>query len=88
MLLYSGIIGSPLQGALTLLIFSLGLSLPYLIIAATFGKVLPLIQKMSRFVIYMSRASGLILVSFGILMLTDKMHLLEDLVFHALDLPR
>ncbi|MFQ5826388.1 MAG: cytochrome c biogenesis CcdA family protein [Dehalococcoidia bacterium] len=84
MLLYAGVSGSLWQGALTLFLFSLGIGIPYILIASAYTHILPLLRRLRRFVRYISLASAALLVSFGALMLTDNMHLIEDFIFHRL----
>ena len=83
LLLYAGISGS-LWRAFTFLIFSLGIGIPYILVATAYTRIISLIQRVRHFVRYISLASAVLLISFGALMLTDNMHLIEDLVLHRL----
>lgn len=80
MLLYSGAIGSPSQGALTLFLLSMGMGIPYVLIALTFGRMVPKARNMTKLVRSVSIISGLLLVTLGVLMVSDNAHLIEDLV--------
>ena len=84
LLLYAGISGSLWQWAFTFLIFSLGIGIPYILVATAYTRIISLIQRVRHFVRYISLASAVLLISFGALMLTDNMHLIEDLVLHRL----
>ena len=61
------------HGAFLLAFFSLGLGIPFLIIGAAFDSVAPLLRRISRYskVIYI--ISGTLLITIGILILTNKL---------------
>lgn len=84
LLLYADISGSPWQGAFTLLILSLRIGIPYILVATAYTRIIPLIQRVRHFVRYISLASAVLLINFGALMLTDNMHLIENLILHRL----
>lgn len=60
------------QGALLLLVFSLGLAVPFLLIAAVIGRASAYIAKLSTVLTIISVIGGLFLIFLGILLLTDK----------------
>ncbi len=83
--------GSALQGFYLLLAYSLGLAIPFLATSLainTFLTKFSVIQKYMRVIMIIS---GLLLIAFGVILLTDKVYLLlsiapdlgvEDLVTH------
>lgn len=75
-LLLASTTATVLQGALLLLIFSLGLALPFLAIAAGVGSATRLIERSSWILNVISVIGGVFLIFLGILLLTDRMALL------------
>lgn len=72
-LLLASTSGTVLQGILLLFVFSLGLGIPFLLIAWGIGKAGVYIQKMSKYLNWISFLGGALLVLIGILLLTDNM---------------
>ena len=64
------------RGAMLLGVYSMGVGIPFLIIGAAFDAVLPLLRRLQRYsrVIYI--ISGVVLIVFGILSLSDRLILL------------
>lgn len=60
-----------LQGAVLLAVFSAGLALPFLAVAYAAGHASRAIQSFSRFLPWVERAGGALLLALGYLMLTD-----------------
>lgn len=65
-----------LQGGFLLFIFSLGLAIPFLLIALGIGRATKHIAKFSKYLNIISVISGLILILLGILLLTNNFSLL------------
>lgn len=61
------------QGAFLLAIFSLGLAVPFLLIAATVGSASMHLAKVNKYLPVISAVGGIFLVFLGILLLTDNM---------------
>lgn len=61
------------QGALLLAIFSLGLAVPFLVIAAGFGSASAHIARLGKFLSAISIIGGLFLIFLGILLFTGKL---------------
>jgi len=61
------------QGAYLLAVYSLGLGLPFLIIGAAFDSIIPLIKRINRYSRWVYIVSGLLLITVGILILTDML---------------
>lgn len=74
-----------LQGALLLSVFSLGLAIPFLLVAASLGPALDKIQKISRYLRAVSVIGGLFLIFIGVLLLLGKMTLLISYGYRLLD---
>lgn len=90
-LLIASTTGSAMQGFKLLLVYSLGLAIPFMATSLAINSFLShysSIQKYMRIIMFLS---GLLLIGFGVILLTDKVHLLlsiapdlgvEDLVTH------
>lgn len=63
------------QGAWLLSIFSLGLAIPFLLIAWGVGHTTQTVRRLSRVLPYVSLAGGVLLILLGILLLTDQLGL-------------
>jgi cytochrome c-type biogenesis protein len=61
------------QGASLLAVFSLGLSLPFLIIGLVFDWVRPLLRSVHRYSTWSYIIGGLLLIAVGVLVLTNKL---------------
>ena len=61
------------QGAFLLAVFSLGLAVPFLIIAASIGSASSYLAKISKYLNVISIIGGVFLVFLGILLLTNKL---------------
>jgi cytochrome c-type biogenesis protein len=64
---------APLPGAYLMGVFSLGLSLPFLIIGLAFDWVRPLLRRIHRYSTWSYIISGLLLIAVGILILTNQL---------------
>ena len=67
------------RGAYLLATYSLGLGLPFLIIGAAFGSVIPLLKRIHRYSGLIYIVSGLLLIAIGVLILTNKLTWLSSL---------
>ncbi|MDD2806979.1 MAG: cytochrome c biogenesis protein CcdA [Patescibacteria group bacterium] len=67
--------GTLIQGALLLAIFSLGLAVPYLFLSLAFGQATRYLKKVSKFLNITTLVSGIFLIFFGILIVTDSVGL-------------
>jgi cytochrome c-type biogenesis protein len=66
------------EGAYLLVIYSLGLGLPFLIIGIAFDFFTPLLKKMQRYAMVIRIISGLLLIVIGILILTDNLSWISE----------
>lgn len=65
--------GTAFQGSILLLIFSLGLAIPFLAIALAFGHAAQYVRKITKYLNVISFIGGVFLVFIGILLLTDNL---------------
>jgi len=63
-------------GAIMLATYSLGLAIPFLIIGAALDSLLPLVRKMSRYSTYVYIVGGLLLLTFGVLIIMNNVNTL------------
>lgn len=61
------------QGAFLLTIFSLGLAVPFLVIAAGIGSIAPRLPKLERYLNGVSVTGGAFLIFIGVLLLTNRL---------------
>lgn len=73
-----------LQGGLLLAVFSLGLAIPFLLIAAGIGSLNEKVKSFSKYVGIVEKIGGIFLVILGILLFTDNMNLLVSWGFEFL----
>jgi cytochrome c-type biogenesis protein len=86
LLLYAGATGSVTYGALLLLVFSLGITVPCLLLAFGMSRLQPLVVRLQNVGPYLGLASATVMAAFGIIMLTDQFHLVSSLVYRYLGL--
>lgn len=70
--------GSVSSGALLLLVYSLGLGIPFLLVALLFGRVKPLLAWLNRHALIVNRVAGGMLVAIGILIFTGRLGVLAN----------
>lgn len=75
-LLLASTSSTALQGGILLAIFSAGLAIPFLLIAAGIGSASNYITKISAYLKWVSIIGGIFLILLGILLITDRMTLL------------
>ncbi len=73
------------EGALLLSVFSLGLAIPFLLIALGIGHASQTIKKLSKILPYISFIGGAFLLVLGILLLTDSLGIWLSWSFQILD---
>jgi cytochrome c-type biogenesis protein len=74
-LLLAGTSQTAWQGAYLLAVYSLGLGIPFLILGAAFDIITPWLKNIGRYSNWIYIVSGLLLIIFGFLVLTDKLGL-------------
>jgi cytochrome c-type biogenesis protein len=68
------------QGALMLLAYSTGLSLPFLAAGAAFGSVTGWLRRLNRHLGLVAKLTGLFLVAIGVLLFTQQLTLISTLI--------
>lgn len=61
------------QGAVLLAVFSVGLALPFLLLALWIGHATQTVRQLSRILPYISLIGGILLILLGILLMTDQL---------------
>ena len=67
------------EGAYLLVVYSLGLGLPFLIIGIAFDFFTPLLKKIQRYAMLVRIISGILLIVIGILILTNSLSWISGL---------
>jgi len=75
-LLIASTSGSAMEGFRLLLVYSLGLAVPFMITALTINTFLSHFSAIQKYMRLIMILSGLLLISFGVILLTDNLHLL------------
>ncbi|MBA3533035.1 MAG: sulfite exporter TauE/SafE family protein [Ardenticatenales bacterium] len=70
--------GGALQGATLLAVYSLGLAIPFLAVAAGLGQASQAIRKFGPYLRYIEMTSGVLLIFIGLLLFTDRFTLLNN----------
>ena len=86
LLVYVGAIGSALVGAAMMFAFSLGVVVPFMLAALFLSRAMPLLDRIQQSAPQIGLVSMLIMVAFGIVLLTDNFHTLSDLIYPYLGL--
>lgn len=74
-----------LQGIIGMIIFSLGLAIPFIITALAAGSVLPLLKKLNKYMNIINIIGGLILLYIGILLIFNQFSLINTQGFKLLE---
>ncbi|MBI4279748.1 MAG: sulfite exporter TauE/SafE family protein, partial [Armatimonadetes bacterium] len=69
---YAGMAGTPLDGALIMFLFSLGMAVPLIAGAAAMARVLSLLGRLEKVAPWMALASSAIMAGFAVLLLTGR----------------
>lgn len=81
LLLYAGASGSVLMGTLMMFIFSLGLTVPFLLAALGMGRILPLLTRLEHTTPWLGLAGGVVMMGFGLLMITYRFHRVSAYIY-------
>jgi cytochrome c-type biogenesis protein len=79
--LYAGATATVGQGVILLLVYSLGMAIPFLLTALFINVFNKLLDKTDKYIKYVPKLSGLILIIFGLLIITNKLVQLSNLFF-------
>ena len=86
MFVYVGALGSAWIGAGVLLMFSLGIAIPFMAAAHYLTRVMPAMQFLARHTATLGFVSMLVIIAFGIVLMTDNFHVLSDAIYPLLGL--
>lgn len=86
LLVYVGTLGSPAVGAAVMLVFSLGVAVPFLLAAMFLSRVMPLLTHLTRYAPYLGFASMVVIVAFGAVLVTDNFHVFSSFIYPFLGL--
>jgi len=75
----------PIEGAYYLAVFSLGLGLPFMVVAFFFGSAAQLIARFERYLHWVSFAGGILLIFLGALMLSDNLARWSKFIYQFFD---
>jgi cytochrome c-type biogenesis protein len=67
------------NGMLLLAVYSLGIAIPFILISVFITRMMETIKKATKFIIYINKATGILLLIVGILLITDKFKLLGSI---------
>jgi len=81
MVVYVGMAQSALYGAAILFLFSLGMGIPLVIAGVMMAKVLPMLFKLEKMVRWMGVASALLMLSFGILLISGNYMAFAEFIY-------
>ncbi len=77
-LVYTGSTADFSRGLLLLSFYSLGLAIPFLVSAVAIERFIKTFQRMKRQMLWVSRASGVLMIGIGVLMLTNYFTILAS----------
>jgi cytochrome c-type biogenesis protein len=86
LLIYVGALGSASVGASLMGIFAAGVAIPFLLAAFFFSRMQGLFEAIARHTRVVGALSTAIIVSFGVLLITDNFHTVSDLIYPWLGL--
>lgn len=86
LLVYVGALGSAFIGSMVMLAFSLGVVVPFLLGAYFLSRITPLISGIERFAPGIGFVSMLVIIAFGLVLVTDNFHVLSDFIYPFLRL--
>jgi len=84
-LIIAGSSATATSGAILLAVFSLGLAIPFLLIALGVGRAQKLIEKHASKLGFVTKIGGILIIGLGILLLTDNMLFLVSYSFKFLE---
>lgn len=64
------------QGIILLALYSAGLALPFMVLSFFINRILEIMKRATRVLMYVNKISGVLLIIVGILLITDKFRLL------------
>lgn len=82
---YVGSFGSPMEGAMILFFFSLGIGIPFFLAAAVFSKAMPIISGTEKAAPIVGLISGVVMIGLGVLLITDNFHIVSAWIHNLID---
>ncbi|MBI1984136.1 MAG: cytochrome c biogenesis protein CcdA [Acidobacteria bacterium] len=86
LLIYVGALGSASVGAAVLLMFSIGVAIPFLAAALYLSRVMPVLTYLARYAPLVGLASMVVVIAFGLVLITDNLHALSSAIYPYLGL--
>lgn len=86
LLIYVGALGSAPVGAFVMFMFSVGVAIPFLLAALFLSRVMPVMDRLTRYAPYIGLVSMAVIVAFGVVLITDNFHALSNLIYPWLGL--
>jgi cytochrome c-type biogenesis protein len=86
LLIYVGSLGSALVGATVMFGFSMGVAIPFLLAAFFLSRTMPLLSRINQYAPTIGLFGMLVIVAFGVVLVTDNFHALSDLIYPWLGL--
>lgn len=83
---YVGSLGSASTGAFILFVFSLGVAIPFLAAAFFLSRTVSVMHWISRYTPQIGLVSMVVIVGFGIILITDQFHTVSDMIYPWLGL--
>ncbi len=66
------------NGMLLLAFYSLGIALPFILISIFITRMVEIIKRATKYIVYINKATGILLLIVGVLLITDKFKLLAS----------
>ncbi len=86
LLVYAGLLGSPMLGGLAMFVFSMGIGIPFLAAALGISWIMPIADRMQRWTPVIGMVSAGIMLFFGIIMASGNFHILSGWLSRTLPL--
>ncbi len=86
LLVYVGMLGSASVGATILFVFSMGVAIPFLAAAFFLSRTMSAMQWISRYTPQIGFVSMVVIVAFGLVLITDNFHTVSDIIYPWLGL--
>jgi cytochrome c-type biogenesis protein len=84
--IYIGALGSAAVGATVMGIFAAGIAVPFLLAAIFFSRMKVLFEFVATHYRVVGAVSSLVIVAFGLMLLTDNFHTVSDMIYPYLGL--
>ncbi len=81
----SAISGTAVQGAALLLVYSLGISIPFMVVSLSLASAPKYLSKFAKHIGLISKIAGVIMIILGLLLITDSYKYLNSYVFQFAD---